>query len=98
MDWAIEEKGYSQRRACGLVGMEPKTYRYASKRGDDAALRQRLRDLPSLRRRFGYRRLLILLQRVRCNKCITQYLIREDLEIGRQRTAKENQEGDRQRC
>ena len=28
--WAIEKKGYSQRRACGLIGMEPKTYRYAS--------------------------------------------------------------------
>lgn len=23
MTWAIENKGYSQRRACGLVGMEP---------------------------------------------------------------------------
>ncbi len=62
MRWAIEEKGCSQRRACGLIGMEPKTYRYASKRSDDAALRQ-LRDLASLRRRFGYRRLLILLRR-----------------------------------
>jgi putative transposase len=61
--WAIEEKGYSQRRACGLIGIEPKTYRYASTRGDDTALRQRLRELASLRRRFGYRRLLILLRR-----------------------------------
>ena len=48
MTWAIEEKGYTQRRACGLIGMEPKTYRYATMRGDDAALRQRLRDLASL--------------------------------------------------
>ena len=32
MTWAIEEKSYSQRRACGLVGLHPKTYRYASKR------------------------------------------------------------------
>ena len=63
MTWAIEEKGYSQRRACALIDMEPKTYRYASARGDDAALRQRLRDLAGLRRRFGYRRLLILLRR-----------------------------------
>jgi putative transposase len=61
--WAIEEKSYSQRRACGLIGMEPKTYRYASWRGDDVDLRQRLRELASLRRRFGYRRLLILLRR-----------------------------------
>ncbi len=63
MTWAIEDKGYSQRRACGLTGIEPKTYRYATTRGDDAALRRRLRELASLRRRFGYRRLLILLRR-----------------------------------
>ena len=63
MSWAIEEKGYSQRRACGLIGLEPKTYRYASTRGDDAAVRVRLRGLAGERRRFGYRRLLILLRR-----------------------------------
>jgi putative transposase len=61
--WAIEEKGYSQRRACGLVGMNPKTYRYASRRGDDAGVRGRLRELANERRRFGYRRLHILLRR-----------------------------------
>lgn len=36
--WAIEQNGYAQRRACGLIGMEPKTYRYASIRPDDAGL------------------------------------------------------------
>jgi putative transposase len=61
--WAIAEKGYSQRRACALIDMEPKTYRYVSSRGDDVDLRQRLRELAGLRRRFGYRRLLILLRR-----------------------------------
>ena len=25
--WAIDEKGYSQRRACALIGIAPKTYR-----------------------------------------------------------------------
>ncbi|BBE72990.1 integrase core domain protein [Pleomorphomonas sp. SM30] len=63
MAQAITEKGYSQRRACGLVGLEPKTYRYASKRPDDGALRERLKGLARERRRFGYRRLLILLRR-----------------------------------
>jgi len=33
--WAVREKGYSQRRACRLVGLHPKTYRYASKRSGD---------------------------------------------------------------
>lgn len=62
MTWAIEEKGYAQRRACGLIGMEPKTYRHASIRPDDAGLRSRLRALAADRRRFGYRRLHILLR------------------------------------
>jgi putative transposase len=61
--WAIEQKDYSQRRACRLVGIEPKTYRYRSRRPDDDALRRRLRELAAERRRFGYRRLLILLRR-----------------------------------
>jgi putative transposase len=63
VSWAIKDKDYSQRRACGLVGMEPKTYRYASKRPDDGALRQRLKELALERRRFGYRRLHIMLRR-----------------------------------
>jgi putative transposase len=63
VNWTIEEKSYSQRRACGLIGLDPKTYRYASRRSDDAGLRNRLRELASERRRFGYRRLHILLRR-----------------------------------
>ena len=27
MSWAMTERDYSQRRACALVGMAPKTYR-----------------------------------------------------------------------
>jgi putative transposase len=64
VSWAIVEKGYTQRRACGLIGLAPKTYRYASSRSDDAALRVQLKELASERRRFGYRRLHILLKRV----------------------------------
>jgi putative transposase len=59
----MTEKSYSQRRACKLVGMEPKTFRYASKRPADCQTRARLRALASERRRFGYRRLHILLTR-----------------------------------
>jgi len=54
--WAIDKKSSSQRRACALVGLHPKTYRYASTRPDDLALRVKLRELASQRRRFGYRR------------------------------------------
>lgn len=63
MTWAIDQKGYSQRRACVLIGITPKTYRYASSRGGDTVVRERLRTLASERRRFGYRRLHILLRR-----------------------------------
>jgi putative transposase len=61
--WAIEQKGYSQRRACKLVGIEPKTFRYVGRRSDDGEVRARLRVLAAERRRFGYRRLHILLRR-----------------------------------
>ena len=63
MNWAIDEKGYTQRRACRLVGMEAKTYRYVSTRPDEAGLRAQLKQLANERRRFGYRRLHILLKR-----------------------------------
>jgi putative transposase len=63
VSWAIDEKSYSQRRACDLAGIAPKVYRYRSRRGDDGALRARLRSLAAHRRRFGYRRLHLLLKR-----------------------------------
>jgi putative transposase len=46
-----------------LVGLEPKTYRYVSRRSDDGPVRQRLKELALERRRFGYRRLHLLLRR-----------------------------------
>jgi putative transposase len=59
----MREKSYSQRRACKLVGIEPKTCRPVSRRPDDGAVPARLRALASERRRFGCRRLHILLAR-----------------------------------
>jgi putative transposase len=63
VSWAMKEKDYSQRRACALVCMAPKTYRYVSGQPDDAMLRSRLREMANERRRFGYRRLHLLLRR-----------------------------------
>ncbi len=63
MSWAIEEKSYSQARACALIRLAPKTYRYVSKRESDETIRKRLRELAHERRRFGYRRLHLLLCR-----------------------------------
>jgi putative transposase len=53
----------SQRRACQVIAADRTSVRYRSIRPDDGELRHRLRELASLRRRFGYRRLLILLRR-----------------------------------
>jgi len=53
----------SQRRACGLILMHRATCRYERRRSEDPRLRERLRELAAARRRFGYRRLQVLLRR-----------------------------------
>src|SRR5579863_3519284 len=53
----------SERRACSALGADRTSVRYRSSRPDDAAARTRLRELAAVRRRFGYRRLHILLTR-----------------------------------
>ena len=53
----------SERRACALVGLGRSTCRYRPRRPDWPALHDRLRTLASERRRFGYRRLHVLLRR-----------------------------------
>jgi putative transposase len=63
VSWAIETRDYGQRRACDLIGIAPRVYRYRSRRPEDGALRMRLKALAAERRRFGYRRLHLLLKR-----------------------------------
>ncbi len=53
----------SERRACSALGADRTSIRYHSSRPDDAAVRARLRELAAVRRRFGYRRLHVLLRR-----------------------------------
>lgn len=53
----------SERRACGLAGMRRSSCRYQARRREEGALRERLRELAGERRRFGYRRLTVLLRR-----------------------------------
>lgn len=68
----------SERRACRVIDADRKSVRYRSTR-DDGVLREKLRDLANQRRRFGYRRLHILLRRegVMINRKKTQRLYRE---------------------
>ena len=53
----------SERRACSIIKADRKMVRYRSCRPPDTALRERLRNLAVERRRFGYRRLFVLLRR-----------------------------------
>src|SRR3546814_5555260 len=58
----VAEHGFSQRRACRLIEVDPKTVRREAT-ADAQAVRQRLCELAGERRRFGYRRLGIMLAR-----------------------------------
>lgn len=50
-------------RACGLIGISRSLYRYESKRPNDEVLIERLTALAGQKRRYGYRRLHVLLCR-----------------------------------
>lgn len=97
MSWAIQEKDYSQRRACRLVGVAPKVYRYRTRRADDGALRARLRALAAERRRFGYRRLHLMLKRegTRVNHKKLFRLYREEKLVVRKRGGRKRALGTR---
>ena len=58
-----EHHTVSERRACRVLGTDRTAVRYRSIRPDDTATRARLRALAGERRRFGYRRLGLLLSR-----------------------------------
>jgi len=70
----------SQRRACGLFGLDRKSFRYRSRRPDDGMVREQLRAAASKRRRFGYRRLGWMLERqgIRMNHKKLYRLYREE--------------------
>ena len=53
----------SERRACRVLGVDRASVRYQATRPDDGDLRDRLKALAQERRRFGYRRLHVLLRR-----------------------------------
>jgi putative transposase len=59
----IADHGYSERRACRLIGVDRTAFQYRPRRLEDADVRSRLRELANERRRFGYRRLAVMLKR-----------------------------------
>ena len=57
-EWAI-----SIRRACSVIQLDPKSYRYKSRRPGPAAFEQRIKEICQTRIRFGYWRVHVMLQR-----------------------------------
>ncbi|NKL03353.1 IS3 family transposase [Rhizobium leguminosarum bv. viciae] len=53
----------SERRACKAIGFCRMTVRYETRRDNDHELRERMKALAHERRRFGYRRIHVLLRR-----------------------------------
>ena len=70
----------SQRRACRAIGADRTSIRYRQPPAGRCAVRARLRELAAVRRRFGYRRLHVLLKRegMRVNHKKLRRLYREE--------------------
>ncbi len=87
------EIAVSQRRACGLMEMNRGTCRYHGRRPEENQLRVRMRELAETRRRFGYRRLQVMLRREgwRVNhKRVYRLYVEEKLGLRRKRGRKRN--------
>ena len=53
----------SIRRACDVLKAERSSYHYKSRRGDQADLKKRIKEIAEVRVRYGYRRIHVLLVR-----------------------------------
>jgi putative transposase len=75
----MTERDFGVTRACGLLQISRALYRYQSRRGPCAALRERIAEIAALKRRYGYRRIHVLLRREgwRVNRKLTYRLYRE---------------------
>jgi len=81
----------SERRACAILSVDRTSMRYAHRRSDDGDLRSRLREIALERRRFGYRRLGIMLARegiVMNHKKLLRLYREENLRVRRRRGRK----------
>jgi putative transposase len=58
-----EQYEMSERRACSVLGADRSSVRYRHRRPDDAESREELRKSAEKHRRFGYRRLHVILRR-----------------------------------
>ena len=59
----MTERNFGVARACGLLRISRALYRYQSRRPEPSGLRERIDELAALKRRYGYRRIHVLLRR-----------------------------------
>ncbi len=59
----MEAHAVSQRRACATMGFDRSSVRYRSVRPSDAEAREAMKAVAAERRRFGYRRIYVILDR-----------------------------------
>ena len=87
----------SERRACRVLGVDRTSVRYQATRPDDGVLRNRLKALAQERRRFGYRRLHVMLRREghAVNKKRVQRIYREEKLTVRRRGGRKRAMGTR---
>jgi len=94
----VQGHKFSQRRACRLAELNLSTWQYAPRRQQRPGLRERIKELAALRRRFGYRRLHALLHREgwRINhKAVHRIYVEEGLQV-RKRKRKRVSRAERQ--
>jgi putative transposase len=75
----MTERDFGVTRACGLLQISRALYRYQSRRPECAGLRERIAEIAALKRRYGYRRIHVLLRREgwRVNRKLTYRLYRQ---------------------
>jgi putative transposase len=86
----MRDHDISQRRACRLVGVDPKTLR-RERPPDSAEIRKAMQEIVGKRRRFGYRRIGVLLERkgiIMNHKKLYRIYREEGLSVKRRRDRK----------
>ena len=75
----MTERDFGVTHACGVVSISRSLYRYRSRRPDWAALRARIGEIAAVKRRYGYRRVHVVLRREgwTTNRKLTYRLYRE---------------------
>ena len=61
--WLQAHYDISERRGCKVIGFCRRSHRYQGKSDQQIALRMRIREIASVRVRYGYKRIHVLLNR-----------------------------------